>query len=206
MKKIIKVSLVALVMMFCASFTSKAQDSGFGIIGGATFNTRSLVDLDESTLTQWHLGAAYTLDLPLGFALQPALMYNVKGTKTTSVSSYSAGYLEVPVALQWGIDLLILRPYLEVAPFVGYALNNVSKATVGDAIVKTKNEWDGLNRFECGVGLGGGLQVWRLQLSARYNWNFERMYQKGDKFVDYIEESIGSARFGGVTFSLAVFF
>ena len=35
--------------------------------------------------------------------------------------------------------------------------------------------WDKTDRFEYGVGFGGGLQIWRFQLSARYNWNFHDM-------------------------------
>jgi hypothetical protein len=101
------------------------------------------------------------------------------------------GFLELPVAVQWGIDLLLFRPYLEVAPFVGCA---VAK---NDPNIK----WTDINRFSYGVGLGGGLEVWKLQVSARYNWNLGPLAKASTAFGTIMQNK----NFGGVTLSVAFF-
>ena len=131
----------------------------FGVFGGATFP--SVKTIQKGAQTGVILGAACQLDLPLGFAIQPSLMYN----------SVKFDSIEVPVSFQWGPDLLIFRPFLEVAPYVGYKLSDIK----------------GLGY---GIGLGGGLEVWRFQATCRYNWNLEDVLVKHK----------------GVTVSLAYFF
>ena len=110
-------------------------------------------------------------------------MYSVKeAVVETAPIDLSVGYLELMASVQWGIDLILFRPYLEVSPFVGYGLNRWS----GDRSV-----WNAMDKLDYGVGLGGGLQVWRFQLAARYNWSFPKV-----KYAD----------FNGVSLSLTYFF
>lgn len=177
-------------------FADKMSAGNFGVLGGANFYTMNVKEINAQTMTQWHAGLTYKLNLPLGFHLQPALLYNVKGANTdlelTKVD-LSVGYLELMASVQWGIDLILFRPFLDVSPFVGYGLNGW-----GDL----KDIWkEGANRFEYGVGLGGGLDIWRFQITARYNWNFGRL-MKEDLGLSLLKK----ANFGGVTLSLAYFF
>ena len=62
-----------------------------------------------------------------------------------SSADLQVGYLEVPVSFQWGPDLLLFRPFLDVSPYVGYAL---SRKVSPDALL-TQKEWktDSLQRF-----------------------------------------------------------
>lgn len=188
MKRII--AIAALVLMSLC-FGGRASAGNFGIIGGANFYTTDMRSLKTYSMTQWHAGLTYKINLPIGFQLQPALLYNVKGSKDLSElgGNLSVGYLELMLPVQWGVDLILFRPYLEVAPFVGYGLNvnGVSWQDLG-------------NRMEYGVGLGGGIQIWRLQVSARYNWNFGRLLNRGDAPL------FKNGNFSGVNLSLAVFF
>ena len=71
---------------------------------------------------------------------------------------------------------------MEVSPFVGYGMNEWGK---------NRAAWNQLDKLEYGVGLGGGLQIWRFQIGARYNWNFPELK---------------AADFNGVTLSLTYFF
>lgn len=212
MKRIFATLAAVAVSAFMA--ISASAQFNYGIIGGATFSSAKASEWKLTKDTQYHVGATFRISLPLGFAVQPSVMYQVKGTNVPSsvegVSSfdYTAGYLEVPVSLQWGPDLLILRPYFECVPFFGYALNNKYK---GDESVK--NNWTGLNRWEYGVGLGAGVEVWHFQISARYNWNFGTLFDAKneitdmDSFAAKMKNSIGDkSRFGGVTVSLAILF
>ena len=178
------------LMSLC--FADKISAGNFGVIGGANFYTMNVKEVSSHTMTQWHAGVTYKLGLPLGFHIQPSLLYNVKGAdlKTTDLS---VGYLEMMASVQWGIDLILFRPFLDVSPFVGYGLTSW-----GDL----KGLWnEGAEKFECGVGLGGGLDIWRFQFVARYNWNLGPLMKK-----DFNLDAIRNANFGGVTLSMAYFF
>jgi hypothetical protein len=102
-----------------------------------------------------------------------------------------------------------------VTPFVGYALNNQASGVKvqGEFMSKVQNKWEGVNRLEYGLGLGAGLEVWKLQLVCRYNWNFGDLFGADGTTAD-LNEMLGIAKdsvkngnnFGGVTLSLAFLF
>ena len=172
----------AAFFMMSLCFADRMSAGNFGVLGGANFYTMNVKDVSSQTMTQWHAGVTYKINLPLGFHLQPTLMYNVKGAEFNAVD-FSVGYLELMASAQWGIDLILFRPFLDVTPFVGYSVaNNIS--------------WDGFQRMEYGLGAGIGLDLWRFQLIGRYNWNFGPLYSAARN--DY--------NFGGVTLSLSFMF
>ena len=202
MKRLTAVALVCAVALLCA-VQSSAQK--YGVVGGATFS--SLHGLENSSKTGWNVGGTVQFKLPLGFSIQPSLVYNSKAAELkSSVGStgLSVGYLELPVSFQWGPDLLIFRPFIDVSPYVGYALT--SKASV-ETMVSSPLKWDmsSIQKFECGLGLGGGIEVWRLQVTCRYNWNFGALVNADSGFQP-IKEAFGERNFGGVTLSLAFLF
>ena len=113
------------------------------------------------------------------------------------------GSLVLPVSVQWGPDLLVARPFLDVTPYVGYSLSNKIKADVAglEEVVK------GGNGLDYGLGLGAGINVWKLQAIVRYNWNFGLL----GKLDDFKDLGIGDFKtendtYGGVTVSVAYFF
>ncbi|MCQ2115469.1 MAG: PorT family protein [Bacteroidales bacterium] len=182
MKRII---VIAAAMLFC--LCAKAQ-LHFGPVVGMTSSTITnirevtLEDAKPKNATRYHAGVTMQARLPHGFAIQPSLMYHCKDAK---VENLTTGYLEMPVGIQWGPDLILFRPYLEVAPMVGVAVNS-------------KIDKEMLNRLEYGVGVGGGLDVWKLQISARYNWDLNQ-YMKAS-------ETAPSGSYRCVTLSLAFLF
>lgn len=177
-------------MTFWGSNTLNAR--GFGITGGASF--LGIRNLSPELTTGYHAGLTYQIDLPFGFAIQPSVLYHVKGHLLYQsqgslaeapifdqevYDAYKTGYVEVPVSLQWGPDLILFRPFLDVTPFVGYG-------------VQYNRSWEGYQRLEYGLGTGVGLEFWRIQLVGRYNWNFGPLYS-----ADRDDHN-----FGGVTLSL----
>ena len=174
--------LAAALFLVSLCFGEKLSAGNFGISGGASFYTSKFSEVGKKTLTQWNAGIVYKCNLPLGFQVHPALVYNVKPSTDAGVADFSLGCLEFVPSIQWGVDLILFRPYVEVSPFVGYGLN-----ANGDfsSLLKTPN------MLEYGVGLGGGLQVWHFQVAARYNWCFTE-----NKSLD----------FNGVTLTLTYFF
>lgn len=216
MKKIFTV-IALCVMTFWTSHTLNAGN--FGVVGGASFTGVNNVSADLAT--GYHAGITYKFNLPFGFAIQPHLLYNMKAStvqtaiQTGSSLSLNVGYAEFPVSFQWGPDLLLFRPFIDVTPFVGYAVNNEfeSKSALLNNITSWKNEWGGMNRLEYGLGLGGGLEIWKLQIVARYNWNFGPLFNaegEMDSWSDIIDNAKTSVfegnNFGGVTVSVALLF
>ncbi len=217
MKRILTV-IALCVMTFWGSHTLRAGD--FGVVGGASFT--GIKDVSSELATGYHAGLTYKFHLPYGFAVQPSLLYHMKSSLVEGAFSdlasfdYKMGYLEFPVSFQWGPDLLLFRPFLDVSPFVGYALNNefaaTSPAAEGMSVGYT-DKWDGINRLEYGLGLGGGLEIWKIQVTCRYNWNFGPLFETSGT-ASAVSEVIGSARggkftdenFGGVTLSVALLF
>ena len=204
--------LASVLLCFVVVNTASAQVN-FGVLGGASFSSAKPEDWKMTNLVQYHAGITCCINLPLGFAVQPEVLYHVKGSNVplgeSSKLDYAAGYVEIPVSLQWGPDLLVMRPYFELVPFVGYAVNNRYRQDD----LSAKNDWAGLQRWEYGLGLGAGVEVWHFQISARYNWNFGSMFDAKqeitdvDAFVNKMKGGISDkTNFGGVTLTLAVLF
>lgn len=205
------------VMTFWGSYTLKAGD--FGVVAGASFT--SIREVSTDMATGFHAGVSYKFRLPLGFAVQPSVLYHMKSSLVegaiadVTTFDYKMGYVEVPVSLQWGPDLLMFRPFVDVTPFVGYALNNEASGVKlqGEFMSKVQNKWEGVNRLEYGLGLGGGIEIWKLQLVCRYNWNFGDLFNADGGTADWNEiwntatDSVKTGKnFGGVTLSLAFLF
>ena len=157
MKKILTL-IVALVA------TATVAHAQFGIVGGVNFsnakfdNASQFIDAAKSA-TLFHAGVAWKLGLPLGFAIQPELTYQMKGAKISELN-YKNGYIELGAGVQWGPDLIIARPYVFAEPFIGYLVN--PDKTISNASDVTK-------KLEYGIGLGGGVELFKhIQVSVQW--------------------------------------
>lgn len=205
MKKIIIAAAVLLTGLFAAE---KAQAQGFGVTAGMNFNSASYKDIQLDSKAGFSLGVTYLLDLPLGLSVQPSLVYMHKSADYSLVDGISAvqkvGSVNLPVSIQWGPDLIVARPFLDVTPYVGYSLSNKIDTDVAGLISGDANLE---NAFEYGVGVGAGINVWKLQAIVRYNWNFGTL----GKLEDFKDLGLGDFKkenetFGGVSVSVAYFF
>ncbi len=211
MKKIITIA-AALLVCVCAS----AQK--VGIIGGFTSSELKLKNIEKSSVAQYHVGLAYNLPLALGFSVQPEIIYNVKGTsfdQLQGLADFKAtmGYVEVPVQVQWGVDLLVAKPYVFAEPYLGYAVNGKWSCANAISDFLGKDDPSGSidmseieSRWEYGFALGFGVTVLeRIQISAKYFWNFDDC--KIDQYTDQIKQSISEKKgFTGVAISAGIFF
>ena len=205
MKKI----LVAAAMLMAGLMTAgTASARGFGVTGGLNFNTVTVKDLQMDTKAGFNLGVTYLLDLPLGFSVQPSLVYSQNSLDYSTLESIETmqkvGSVKLPVSVQWGPDLIIARPFIDVTPYVGYTLSNKLEGGLKGVV---SGETSLENTFEYGVGIGAGLNVWKLQAIVRYNWNFGLL----GKLDDFKDLGIGDFKtendtYGGVTVSVAYFF
>ncbi|MBR2947824.1 MAG: PorT family protein [Bacteroidales bacterium] len=208
----ITVIILAAVMAVGAS----AQDKmiSFGAKAGLNFtNMTGLKDLKNSgflkTYTGFNIGGVMNINLPLGFEVQPELLYVQTGVKsldvegsmatgTKTIKPYRTGSLRLPVNVHWGFDILgVVKPYVLVSPYIGCALfqngTYLSEKVMGE-------DW---SRFQYGVGLGFGVKVWKIQASFKWNWELNDPFK-----VDYSEviEQVKAAKFNGGEISVAFLF
>lgn len=218
MKKTITSASVIIAMLLMFSISANGQ-SRFGVMGGFSFSHASDIG-NRGTTTKYNVGVTYQLKLPMGFSIQPSLLYHVKGARVGEIGgiagssvNLTAGYLELPVSFQWGPDLLLFRPFLDVSPYIGVGLNNRLEYGVGnDARFEDTNIWQraGLARMEYGLGLGIGIEIWRFQVIGRYNWNFGPLYKTRDDMdttaAIFTEGAFSGGNFRGLTLSLSFLF
>ena len=202
MKKLIT-ALAAAMMLFSVQAYAGGK---FGVTGGMNVNSAKIKDVKMDAQAGWNLGLAYNLDLPLGFSLQPSLVYSQKGvligTDAVNVKQ-SVGSINLPVSVQWGPDLLVARPFLDVTPYVGYSLVNKVETEVLGISAGDK----GKNAFEYGLGVGAGIDVWKLQVVVRYNWNFGVLGSLKDfTVIELGDLKSDNENFGGISVHLAFFF
>lgn len=169
-----KKTLIVLCVMLLCALQMRAQ-SGFGIKGGLSYNSMSDIEIEnwESSFkkkTGFHAGILYKARLVGGLSLQPELLYIQKGGNLEMMgksADFKVHHIQLPVNLQLGIDLMLFRPFIMVSPYIGYAIAN------GDELKGL--EWDNMNRFEYGIGLGAGLDIWKFQVTGRYCWDLGKV-------------------------------
>ncbi|MBO6064147.1 MAG: PorT family protein [Bacteroidales bacterium] len=207
MKKIFTLIAVATVSLFIAS-EAHAQ---LGVIAGLTSSKVNATEAvkDVKNIVLYHAGLTYKIDLGAGFALQPSAIYQVKGAKLSNIGETSGnqlktGYVEIPLSIQWGPDLMAFRPYVFAEPFIGYQIANFSKgATFSDV------GSDIMNKMEYGFGLGGGLEIAsHVQLSVQWFKNLGVIINddRAKPSNEWWNEVKGVKNFKGIKFSLAILF
>ena len=163
--------IVLVVMMACCMSQVDAQVR-FGIKGGVNFENFSYKNAQEELTIDnsvgWQAGALLQFKIPVvEIGVQPELLYTVKkadvkdGVKNESNSIH---YFEVPLNVQWGFNLAFIRPYVMAGPYFGYAVE------FGGDVFKSH-----IDRFDWGIGLGAGIELWKLQLGARYSWGLQNV-------------------------------
>ena len=234
-----KIFIAALVCLATASALS-AQTIGelrFGVFGGFTSTNAKGNPIDDykgfdaSNVALYHAGVTAQIPIALGISLQPTLSWSMKGASLDNYNTVSdvknivstlnakVGYLELGAQVQYGLDLLLLKPYLFAEPFVGYAMsvdatvsefNNVSNQ---QEVKQKVNEFanSALPRLEYGLGIGAGIEFWQMQLSFKYFWNFGNLYD-GNNYVsgEQVSTQVKSAfengkSFNGFSVTLSVF-
>lgn len=212
------VSIVAIALISIASFAQSPEGTTFGIFAGYTSSSTKVSDWSTKNASAYQAGIALRVPMGAGFVFQPGLAYQVKSADikkddaSTVVNSIktSVGYVEADTQFQWGPDLMVFRPFLLVDPFLGYAVNTKAKASGGsnadssESVIK-----DAIRKIEYGLGVGGGIEFGRLQLSVKYFWNFGNLYE-GDKISEAaskIGDTVkGQNSFSGVSITAGLFF
>ena len=198
------------ILLFVTAFMllSVQGFSQFGIKGGLNFNSledinlKGVKDFDIGNSTGFNVGILYKTKIPLvGLTIQPELIYSQTNSSiNTEIAGLSnlngdlkIGTLMLPVGLQWGIDLMLFRPFIQAVPYIGYTVNTQNKIT--------NLNWN-VDKFKYGIGLGAGLDIWKLQISGRYNWDLGDVAEFEWKGVDTFK----GGKNKGFELSLAILF
>jgi len=166
--------------MFLVLVPVEGLCAGWGKIGvKGAYCTASNRDVEDKTYSGGGAGVAVSLNLPVpGMTLQPEL---------NLLSKYDHTMLDVPVNLQMGLDLLMVRPFVCVTPYFCFPVD----VRGGEQV----------NRFQAGFGVGGGIDIWKFQIQCRYNWSITDFYKIQD-----ISGSSVSNKLRGLDLSLVFFF
>jgi hypothetical protein len=104
-------------------------------------------------------------------------------------------YIMLPVNLQFGIDLVLLRPFVVVSPYIQYAIQSGARLE--------SQPIDDINRFDYGLGLGVGLDLWKLQIMGKYNWGLGKLKSANNTTWN---EKYENAKLQGFQLSVAFLF
>ena len=206
MKRIIH---IVLALLLSSALHDLSAQTRIGLIGGLGFDKAKFSEIaDAGAPAGWNAGITWSWHLPVGFSIQPSLCYHQKVAMLVPDVSQRMGYVELPVSFQWGPDLMLFRPLVDCTPYVGYAISNGIVGNSGNLTIE-QSSWDGKKRLEYGLGLGGGIEVWKFQLICRYNWNFGSLYDTAgwnELKANLNDLNSASSNLEGVTLSLAFFF
>ena len=209
MRKLITICVVAALSLVSAI----TADAGrFGVKAGVNV-TNLDVQAGIPPVLGYSAGLTWQWNLPLGFAIQPDLLYHVKASRLSEINSetFGMGYVELPVNLQWGLRFAQdnVRVFAQASPFIGYAIaqsGEINPIRTGNAEIDGAlssiglDKWTNINRFSYGSGLGLGVQLWGLQVTAQYTWNLGQLVNiKDTSLSDFNDKN-----FGGYVVSVAL--
>lgn len=167
--------LIVIVASLLIAVSAHAQ---LGVVAGITsaqtkFENWNAANDAIQAATQYHVGVTYKLSLGNFIAIQPGIIYNVKGSRIGEIKDensfdFKNGYLEVPVQLQVGMGIGDLaRVYALAEPFVGLQVNSQMLNQAKDL-----SNVDFADKLEYGFGLGAGVELIKhVQVNVRYFWN-----------------------------------
>lgn len=171
-----KKTFLCVAALFAAAVVAGAQhvSTHFGLLGGVTTNSFIKIDdLSYKPLAGWTAGAALMVKMPAYFSIQPSLMYEDANLLIANPADLSVNYkvrqhmLSIPVPIQWGPDLGLLRPFLQVVPALSFGIGRQNTGAPDDMWNDIRQT---LARGEFSLGVGGGFEIWKLQISVRYSW------------------------------------
>lgn len=209
-----RILLLCAVAVLSVATSIDASAGRFGIKGAMNVTSLQLDDFNSINALGYSAGLTWQWNLPLWLAIQPDLLYHVRGSKLDDVGSkLSIGTVELVPNIQWGPRFAKknARVFVQASPFVGYAVSK--NAADGRGFVSpdvqgildqygVKGDWTNINRFTYGCGVGLGVQLWFLQVTAQYVWNFGSVADFSGMSIDSFNET----NFSGGNVTLALMF
>jgi len=194
------IALTALLLLFANC--REVSATGFVIKGGLNFPSLDLKNLNSFDIkanTGWHAGIGYQTGSAAGFSFQPELNFvrnTIKISETNTTESLSTNMLQLVPNIQWGIDLIICKPFIFAAPYAALNLSTDAQYQQGSAMEQFKET---IKKLDWGVGVGAGLNIWKFQVTGKYSWSFGNVVD----FSQYME-SLKDIKFSNGAFILSI--
>lgn len=190
MKKFVFTALSAALMLIGSNaFAQLSVNAGFTNSALKEKATVAKEDIKETTKANgFYFGGDYNIKLGKGFGIAPGVEWicvmdnNVKSfdalvTTVKGETKFKEHYINVPVDVNWGIDLKILRVYVFAGPTFSFNVSSKTKAT-GEALGKevtkeydTKDVLGEYKNFDLMLGGGVGVDLFnKIRVKFGYDW------------------------------------
>ncbi|UZR96412.1 porin family protein [Chondrinema litorale] len=204
-----------IICLLLLAINVKAQDvfpkSSFGLKAGVNLNSwtnefpfytyegQELYPDDWETTYGFHFGAVVNIRLSQLVAIEPGIMYTMKGTglyaeagNTRAEATVESNYLDIPFLLR----LYVSDGFnLFVGPQMGYHLNSAYDLTVGDiSIVEKEDISNDINELDFAGVLGLGYEFesgFNINISGELGFNTVDGYDYLDTYNRTIRFSMG---------------
>ena len=206
--------IFAIAALFASMAIASAQQ--LGVTGGLTLSKMNGISnpKDTKAVALYSAGVLYKADLGAGFAIQPELLWQVKGANVQenvgaldNVIVSRSNNVELGLGLQWGPDLLAFRPYLFVEPFMGYSVGGKETYAMANSDVGKKDFSNARNKLEYGVGAGFGVEIANhVQISWQLFRNTGSLYSKEEIQEGYRSSYDRLKNYQGMKINLAILF
>lgn len=193
-----KKTLLFTLALFCGLVTVQAQSLvQFGVKGGLlvnssdlkyTFSSNQKRYSESSTKPGFELGFQARVRLPLGFLLQPEIVYSrtsgtfpidesTGGSASGEKLKVRSNWIEVPVLVGWKFSIVRLM----VGPSFRFPMDEVMNVGFEEAKVAPR-----LDNFVMGYQAGVGVDLGRLTIDARYCGNFTNITDEKVAQTNYV--------------------
>ncbi|HEY5132377.1 MAG TPA: porin family protein [Candidatus Krumholzibacteriaceae bacterium] len=128
MRKLVLVLMIAAISIFAVS-PLFAKGMMFGVKGGLNLANLTGSDVNNASIkTGIDVGAFLTYDISDIFAVEPELLFSMKGAKSDSASvtgSWKINYIEIPILLKAKLPTDgKIKPCIYVGPGIGFLLSS----------------------------------------------------------------------------------
>lgn len=171
---------------------SMAFGQQFGVKAGGNFSNLSADGSISESKGKMGYYAGVFMNLPVAenFSIQPEVLYNNVGSKTTyqftqsvkGESNLSLNYITVPVMIQYNF---VPEFYMEAGPEVNFLVNaksttKLDTSSSGASLVKELNK-DNFNAVNFGMGIGAGFNITpNFGINAKYVAGFNDITKTGE--------------------------
>ena len=187
---------------------SMAFGQQFGIKAGGNYsNISSDGSISESKGKMgYYAGVFANLPVAESFSIQPEVIYNNVGSKTTFKnnlanfeSNLNLNYITIPVMFQYNF---VPEFYMEAGPEVGFLVSakSTTKGEIGGLAVDSRLNLnkDNFNAVNFGMGIGAGFNITpNIGINARYTAGFSDV-TKTDNSANFGEgkNKVNNVQFG----------
>ena len=181
MKNFLKVSLLALTLVFTSTASAQLLPVSIGVKGGLNMSNISTDGYDGKK--GFNAGLTVDVNLPANFGIFSGLEVNTKGAQINDTDhKINAMYLQLPVHVGYRLKLLPgLRAQFGFGPYFAQGIGGKTK--FGDDKYDTfGDEMHQLKKTDWGLGVHVGVVVLgRIQVRAGYDFglkNLARSYEE----------------------------